>query len=141
MRRTTAAIGVGAVAIGVGLTGIGMGSVRGVCVVLWDLVAPGGKMHPAKFLEHEGHLFVEILLMIAILYLLFYPKTKPKDKDTLTEKVNRDYDSTRMSSLCRKWRSCVGNGRQRRLCQKISHQKTTNKISLSRGAGLSSDCV
>lgn len=55
----------------------------------WALLAPGGKLHPASFIEHRGHLFVEGLLLFVISYLLFQGSYKPRAKDTkpLTEKV------------------------------------------------------
>lgn len=56
---------------------------------LWDLIGPGGKLHPASFLEHKGHLIVEILLLCVILYLIWMPKSDPYTKQqALTEQVH-----------------------------------------------------
>ena len=41
----------------------------------WDVVRPGGRLHPAAFLAHKGHLALEALLALTLAYLL---TTKPK---------------------------------------------------------------
>jgi serine palmitoyltransferase len=55
----------------------------------WDVVGPGGKLHPAYFLEHKGHLVVEGLLILIIGYLFLQHSFKPhpKSEEPLTEKV------------------------------------------------------
>lgn len=55
----------------------------------WDLVGPGGKLHPAYFLEHKGHLLVEGLLILIIGYLFLQHSFKPhpKSEEPLTEKA------------------------------------------------------
>lgn len=55
----------------------------------WLVVGPGGKLHPAYFLEHKGHLVVEGLLLLVILYLFLQHSFKPKARaeDPLTDKV------------------------------------------------------
>jgi hypothetical protein len=57
----------------------------------WALIAPGGKLHPAQFIEHQGHLVVEACLLVVISYLLFQGSFKPRRKEAqpLTEKVRR----------------------------------------------------
>lgn len=54
----------------------------------WALIAPGGKLHPAQFIEHKGHLVVEGFLLVVISYLLIQGSFKPHAKDApLTAKV------------------------------------------------------
>lgn len=57
----------------------------------WDIFGPGGKLHPAYFLEHRGHLVVEgcLLLIIGWLFLQAAFKPKPRSEEPLTEKVGR----------------------------------------------------
>lgn len=63
---------------------------------LWGFIQPGGKLHPASFLEHRGHLVIESLLCLAILYLLWLPRSRPKQEDNqLTEKE--------LQELCEEW--------------------------------------
>ena len=56
---------------------------------LWVTFGPGGRLHPSKFLENDGHLVIESLLMVAIAFLLFQRTRKPisKSQQELTEKV------------------------------------------------------
>lgn len=58
----------------------------------WEIIGPGGRLHPGWFLEHKGHLVIEGLLMVIIAVMLlqsrFYPRTT-EDEDGLTEKVRR----------------------------------------------------
>lgn len=55
----------------------------------WDLLKPGGKLHPTYIIEHQGHLVFEVVLTIVIAYLLFQRSYKPsaKQEKPLTEKV------------------------------------------------------
>lgn len=55
----------------------------------WRIVGPGGQLHPAYFLEHKGHLVVEGLLAVIIIYLFLQHSFKPKarSEEPLTEKV------------------------------------------------------
>lgn len=55
----------------------------------WDTVKPGGRLHPAWFLEHQGHLLMEGLLCVVIAVLLLQQAYKPsKRRDTaLSEKA------------------------------------------------------
>ncbi|CAD7696398.1 unnamed protein product [Ostreobium quekettii] len=64
---------------------------------LWELIAPGGKLHPAGFLEHKGHLVVEALLVLLIAYLVWQPRSSPSKKadERLTEKE--------IDQLCEEW--------------------------------------
>ena len=61
----------------------------------WDLFGPGGKLHPASFIEHSGHLVVEGALLVVISVLLLQTSFKPKsrDKAELTEKVRAGTDA------------------------------------------------
>lgn len=55
----------------------------------WILFGPGGKLHPAYFLEHKGHLVIEGVLVVIILYMFLQHSFKPRphSEDPLTEKV------------------------------------------------------
>lgn len=55
----------------------------------WAIIGPGGKLHPAAFLEHKGHIVIEGALVIVILYLFLQSTFKPSSRshDELTEKV------------------------------------------------------
>lgn len=79
------------------------------CIEAWELIGPGGKLHPTTFLEHKGHLFIESLLLVAILYLLLLPKTKPKHREALSEQVKPIHRSfsfyciKEIDELCKEW--------------------------------------
>lgn len=55
----------------------------------WELFKPGGKLHPAYFLENQGHTAIEASLVVVIVLLYFQRRFKPKSRsnDPLTEKV------------------------------------------------------
>lgn len=55
----------------------------------WVLFGPGGQLHPAYFLEHKGHLVIEGLLCVVILYMVLQHSFKPRphSEDALTDKV------------------------------------------------------
>jgi serine palmitoyltransferase len=55
----------------------------------WAIVGPGGKLHPAYFLEHKGHLVIEAALIVVIVYLVLQHsfKVHPRAEDPLTDKV------------------------------------------------------
>jgi hypothetical protein len=56
----------------------------------WAVFGPGGRLHPAAFIESKGHLVLEGLLVAIIAYLLFQRSSyKPKTAAAapLTEKV------------------------------------------------------
>ncbi|EFJ44316.1 hypothetical protein VOLCADRAFT_82885 [Volvox carteri f. nagariensis] len=63
----------------------------------WDIVGPGGKLHPAYFLEHKGHLVIEGVLILAIVYLALQHsfKVQRRAEGPLTEKE--------IEQLCREW--------------------------------------
>ncbi|GAX79061.1 hypothetical protein CEUSTIGMA_g6501.t1 [Chlamydomonas eustigma] len=63
----------------------------------WILFGPGGKLHPAYFLEHKGHLLVEGLLLAVILYLFLQNTFKPRasNEEPLTDKE--------IDTLCKEW--------------------------------------
>jgi hypothetical protein len=80
----------------------------------WLVVGPGGKLHPAYFLEHKGHLVVEGLLLLVILYLFLQHSFKPKARaeDPLTDKVRSAIE--RAPSAPAPARSCMGLGTMQR---------------------------
>lgn len=56
----------------------------------WAIVGPGGKLHPAYFLEHKGHLVIEAALIVVIVYLALQHsfKVHPRAEDPLTDKAS-----------------------------------------------------
>jgi hypothetical protein len=64
---------------------------KAVLIEFWEIIGPGGKLHPGWFLEHKGHLVIEGLLMVIIAVMLlqsrFYPNRAKEDEDALTEQV------------------------------------------------------
>jgi hypothetical protein len=66
-------------------------TLTGAAHELWAIIGPGGKLHPAYFLEHRGHLIIEGLLVTVILFLFlqnaFKPKRRAKAEAPLTDKV------------------------------------------------------
>lgn len=66
-------------------------------VELWELFKPGGTLHPASFLEHQGHIVLEAALVLMILYLYLQSSFKPRSKqnEPLTEKE--------IDELCEDW--------------------------------------
>ncbi|KAF6262798.1 pyridoxal phosphate-dependent transferase [Scenedesmus sp. NREL 46B-D3] len=67
-------------------------------VEFWEIIGPGGRLHPGWFLEHKGHIVIEGLLMVIIAVMLlqsrFYPRTT-EDEDALTDKE--------IDTLCQEW--------------------------------------
>lgn len=63
----------------------------------WALIAPGGKLHPASFIEHKGHFVLEGCLLVVISYLLIQGSFKPRSKEAqpLSEKE--------VDELCAEW--------------------------------------
>ena len=68
----------------------------------WELVGPGGKLHPAYFLEHKGHLVIEGLLLVLILYLFLQHSFKPRphSEEPLTDKVGRAILRRGLPAVC-----------------------------------------
>lgn len=101
---------------------------------LWELLKPGGKLHPTYIIEHKGHVFFEIALTVVIAYLLFQRSYKPsaKQEKPLTDKVSipvlhqlarhcPDFqmgsshtETEHMDPSRRRWTSCVLSGSQSR---------------------------
>ncbi|KAF5837723.1 pyridoxal phosphate-dependent transferase [Dunaliella salina] len=80
-----------------GWRGLEVGFIRGVQEI-WVIFGPGGKLHPAYFLEHfHGHIMVEgvLLLIIAYLFLQSTFKPKPHREEPLTDKE--------ITQLCKEW--------------------------------------
>ena len=57
----------------------------------WATIGPGGRWHPAAFIEHKGHLVMEAALLIDISALLLQHSYKPSSRkgDALTDRVWR----------------------------------------------------
>lgn len=70
----------------------------------WAVIGPGGKLHPAYFLEHKGHLVIEGLLLAAILYLVLQQsfKVHRKAEEPLTDKVRTEGSRSRQRRTSRR---------------------------------------
>ena len=85
------------------LTSTAMGEALGVVAHyardFWILFGPGGQLHPAYFLEHKGHLVVEGLLCVVILYMVLQHSFKPRphSESPLTDKVRINLSVMRRS--------------------------------------------
>lgn len=54
---------------------------------LWETIKPGGKVH-GVLVQNQYHLIVELVLFVAIVYLLTQSRAPPKaSRDVLTEEV------------------------------------------------------
>ena len=66
-------------------------SVVSVITRFWEIFGPGGRFHPESFIESKGHLVVEGLLVLVILYLFlqksFNPSFQKQLQTELTEQV------------------------------------------------------
>jgi hypothetical protein len=61
---------------------------------VWEIIGPGGRLHPDWFLEHKGHLVIEGVLMVVIFVMLLQHRFRPaeqEEEDGLTEKVGSTY--------------------------------------------------
>ena len=52
---------------------------------IYDLIKPGGRLHPAFFFEAKGHLAAELLLLLIIVYLLTRKSFKPRKSKPLSK--------------------------------------------------------
>jgi hypothetical protein len=66
-----------------------LAALHGAAVEGWALVAPGGRWHPATFIENQGHLVVEGFLLLVITYLLLQGTFRPGSQEEvpLTDQV------------------------------------------------------
>ncbi|MEW5316464.1 MAG: hypothetical protein WDW38_007836 [Sanguina aurantia] len=64
----------------------------------WEVFGPGGRLHPAYFLEHKGHLVVEGLLLFIIAFLFLQTSFKPK-----AVKAEAPLTDKEMDQLCSEW--------------------------------------
>lgn len=66
-------------------------SVVSLIARFWDIFGPGGKFHPTAFIESKGHLVLEGLLVLVILYLFlqksFNPSFQKQLQTELTEQA------------------------------------------------------
>ena len=66
-------------------------SVVSLITRFWEIFGPGGRFHPESFIESKGHLVVEGVLVLAILYLFlqksFNPSFQKQLQTELTEQV------------------------------------------------------
>lgn len=63
------------------------------CTHAWEVIGPGGQLHPELFIQSNGHLLLEGLLAVVIGYLLLQRSYKPSSaaKDAqLSEQVTLD---------------------------------------------------
>ena len=66
-------------------------SVVSLLTRFWEIFGPGGRFHPESFIESKGHLVVEGLLVVVILYLFlqksFNPSFQKQLQTELTEQA------------------------------------------------------
>ena len=66
-------------------------SVISLITRFWEIFGPGGRFHPESFIESKGHLVIEGLLVLVILYLFlqksFNPSFQKQLQTELTEQV------------------------------------------------------
>ena len=81
------------------------------CTHAWEVIGPGGQLHPELFIQSNGHLLLEGLLAVVIGYLLLQRSYKPSSaaKDAqLSEQVALDnnftLNSTYLPHSCACWR-------------------------------------
>ncbi|KAK9798138.1 hypothetical protein WJX73_006549 [Symbiochloris irregularis] len=65
----------------------------------WDLVGPGGKLHPEEFLEHNGDVLVQLVLLGLLAVLLLQGAFKPSDKN----KKDAPLSEKEIDQLCKEW--------------------------------------
>jgi len=72
------------------------GEALGTLAQVWELVKPGGRLHPTSFFEAGGHLALEGVLVLVILVLLSgKSQRRPKKEKPLSEKE--------VDELCAEW--------------------------------------
>jgi hypothetical protein len=91
----------------------------GVAREIWATIGPGGRWHPAWFLEHKGHLVIEGMLMVLILGMLLQHRFRPKEQEEegLTEKVRH----TAAGSPWRTLRPAPGSGVEAAYAVQLQH--------------------
>ncbi|KAL4530227.1 hypothetical protein Ndes2437B_g03737 [Nannochloris sp. 'desiccata'] len=67
-------------------------------VEAWARLRPGGAWHPARFIEHHGHLVLEGSLLLVILYLLVQSSSKPSRSNS-----DRPLSEKEVQELCDEW--------------------------------------
>ena len=70
------------------------------CAHAWEVIGPGGQLHPELFIESKGHLLLEGLLAVIIGYLLLGRSYKPsstKKEAELCEQVPSELGHSRLS--------------------------------------------
>ncbi|KAL0025965.1 hypothetical protein WJX77_008574 [Trebouxia sp. C0004] len=74
-------------------------SVVSLITRFWDIFGPGGKFHPTAFIESKGHLVLEGLLVLVILYLFLQKSFNPSfQKQLQTELTEQEIED-----LCNDW--------------------------------------
>ena len=65
----------------------------------WDLVKPGGALHPAEFIQHKGHLVLEGIILVIIIYFMAQRSSKPVGKRAW----DRPLTEREIQELCDEW--------------------------------------
>ena len=79
----------------------------------WDVVGPGGQLHPEAFLASKGHLLIEGVLGMVLLGMLCArsaPSSRKQLKPDLTEQVGRPCRAGKLfaAALCLSNAACRG---------------------------------
>ena len=59
----------------------------------WDFFGPGGRFHPESFIESKGHLVLEGLLVVVILYLFLQKSFNPSFQKQLQTELTKQVAS------------------------------------------------
>lgn len=68
-------------------------SVVSLITQFWEIFGPGGRFHPESFIESKGHLVVEGLLVLVILYLFLQKSFNPSFQKQLQTELNEQVGS------------------------------------------------
>ncbi|KAK9866316.1 hypothetical protein WJX84_004594 [Apatococcus fuscideae] len=68
------------------------------CAHAWEVIGPGGQLHPELFIESKGHLLLEGLLAVIIGYLLLGRSYKPS-----STKKEAELSEQEIEQLCDEW--------------------------------------
>ena len=137
-------------------------SVVSLITRFWDIFGPGGKFHPTAFIESKGHLVLEGLLVLVILYLFlqksFNPSFQKQLQTELTEQASTQLTLTDSQhsgrktmpstqgllttlTLCRKLRTYAMTGSQSHCSKQLQIISLTMILQSSQGSAFWLACA
>ena len=79
-------------------------SVVSLITRFWEIFGPGGRFHPETFIESKGHLVLEGVLVLVILYLFlqksFNPSFQKQLQTELTEQASSRSAAHQSKAMC-----------------------------------------